>query len=138
MIGGDSDEVWRSIDGYEGRYSVSNMGRIKSHPKIIGRPGSKVVRAEVILKASVTSLGRSAYPKVNLGRGNTRLVHALVAEAFIPNPMNKPTVNHIDGNKLNNAVENLEWATYKENNNHAYELGLNRPQLQNLMRRKKS
>lgn len=60
----------------------------------------------------------------NTGHSKSELVHILVAKTFIPNPDNKPTVNHIDGNKHNNAVSNLEWNTYSENNKHAIEEGL--------------
>jgi hypothetical protein len=66
---------------------------------------------------------KEGYMRVKL-LGKTKKVHRLVAQAFIPNPDNKPTVNHIDGNRSNNCVENLEWATYSENKQHAYDTGL--------------
>lgn len=64
------------------------------------------------------------YHYVNLGRSNPRRVHRLVAITFLPNPYNKPQVNHIDGNKTNNSLTNLEWSTASENTAHAYSLGL--------------
>ena len=134
------NEIWKDIKGWEGRYSVSNLGRVKSLPKIIGRPDAKTgnLRKEIILKCNFDlSKNKKAYAKVNLGRGNTRLVHQLVADAFVPNPEMKEMINHIDGNRANNKASNLERATCKENNNHAYKLGLNKPQLQNLKWAKK-
>lgn len=66
----------------------------------------------------------SGYPSVSLGRRSTVFVHRIVAAAFIPNPLNLPHVNHLDGNKLNPAADNLEWTTHKENMRHASRLGL--------------
>ena len=107
-------EEWRPIKGYEGLYKVSNMGRVKS--LYYGK--------ERILK---TRNGLHGYKHVILSKQATKKtsrVHRLVAEAFIPNPMNLPVVNHLDGNKHNNCVFNLEWCTVKENTNHAIKTGL--------------
>lgn len=73
-----------------------------------------------------TNIGWGGYYRVQLGtkNGSPKLVHRLVAEIYLPNPENKPEVNHIDGNKLNNHVSNLEWVTAKENAKHAASLGL--------------
>ena len=107
-------EEWKPIKGYEGLYEVSNMGRVKSlhygKERIMSAPN-----------------GSSGYRRVNLSKQTTRKikrVHRLVAEAFIPNPMNLPVVNHLDGDKHNNCVSNLEWCTNKENTNHAIKTGL--------------
>lgn len=123
-------EEFREIKGFEGRYSVSNLGRVKSLPKSLGIPCSKKIRPEYILKSNIANNG---YIRVNLGRGNMRNIHRLVAETFIQNPDNKPCVNHIDGNKLNSHISNLEWCTYKENSRHSFDTGLNTLQLQNLI-----
>ena len=107
-------EIWKDIEGYEGIYQVSNKGRIKSFYGV----------KEKIL---VTRTKGHDYEKVLLsknGVGKTFLIHRLVAKAFIPNPENKPEVNHIDGNKKNNCVENLEWMTCSENTKHAFDTGL--------------
>ena len=93
------------------------MGRVKSLP----RKGRKVSR---ILKGKT----RNGYRRVELRKDNRsfcKTVHILVAETYLPNKNNKPTVNHIDGDKSNNRVSNLEWATFSENNKHAYSTGLN-------------
>lgn len=107
-------EIWKPIGGYEGLYEVSNMGRIKSFYN----------SEERILKKSKTTTG---YWKIELRKNKIRKsfkVHRLVAFAFIANPENKPYINHIDGNPLNNKVDNLEWCTQHENLVHAYSIGL--------------
>lgn len=107
----NNKEIWKDVVGYEGLYQVSNLGRIKSGYK------------PIILQSGVCR----GYLIVNLyknKKGLSRKVHRLVAQAFIPNPENKPTVNHKDGNKQNNCVDNLEWATVKEQNIHANKTGL--------------
>ena len=92
----------------EGRYQVSNLGRVKSF--LFSRSGK-------IMKLDVVAVG---YARVHFQFKTTWLVHRLVATAFIPNPLGLPVVNHKDGNKLNNAVSNLEWATYSDNMRHSW------------------
>lgn len=110
-------EEWKDIEGFDGFYKISNFGRVKS-------VGGSSKRKEKIRSLSLT---RDGYEKVRLvhnGKDRTMRVHRLVAEAFIPNPDGKDTVNHIDGNKQNNVVSNLEWANRSEQMFHAYDLGL--------------
>jgi len=112
-----AEEVWKDITGYEGLYQVSTIGRVKSfnglwvEEKILA-PGANQPRG---------------YLYVNLckdGKRKNFYVHRLVAQTFISNSQNKLEVNHINGNKLDNRVENLEWATSSENHRHAYAMGL--------------
>ena len=105
------EEVWKNIKGYEGRYKVSNKGRFLSLR--YGRKGKYQDRKPRLLKKSINSAG---YYVVGL-LGKQHFVHRLVADAFIPNPENKPCVDHIDTNTLNNDLANLRWSTIKENVN---------------------
>lgn len=115
------EEIWKDVAGYEGRYSVSNLGRVKSLQVWNGNQHlRKYDGCDLVLKPCD---GRNGYYYVSLcGRKHT--IHRLVAEAFIPNPESKSQVNHIDGNKLNNCVDNLEWCTNRENALHARKHGL--------------
>lgn len=106
-------EIWKDIENYEGLYQVSNFGRVKSLKN--GRWGTGKER---ILKATDDGWG---YLQINLCKNRKRenfKVHRLVAESFIENPNNLPEVNHIDENKTNNRVENLEWCTNAYNINY--------------------
>ena len=110
-------EIYKDISGYEGKYAVSNLGNVMSMNYL----NTKKPRVMSPVKHHL------GYLFVHLGYNKIRMVHPLVAEAFIPNPENKKFVNHIDGNKQNNKVTNLEWVTSKENMNHAIKTGLRDP-----------
>lgn len=109
------EEVWKDIEGYEGLYQVSTLGRVKSLAR-------ERVSKDKILKSSGVRYKLVCLYKSGIVKYVK--VHRLVANAFISNPENKPQVNHKDGNKFNNSVSNLEWATSKENCIHAVQTGL--------------
>lgn len=122
------NEEWREISGYGGAYRVSNTGKVWSVSRRVrvGSWNGETTTRDILMSQRRDQKG---YLRVYLNdRGRTRFVpvHRLVANAFIPNPEHKPQVNHIDGNKCNNNVLNLEWCTNSENQIHAYRLGLNR------------
>ena len=124
-------EVWKDIPGYEGLYQVSNLGRVKGLERYVDN-GPRSHRPEQIKKpveaGSESKTNGQRYLQVGLwreGKGKSLLLHRLVAEAFIPNPEKKTTVNHKNGDKHDNRVENLEWSTQQENNRHAVANGLN-------------
>ena len=121
------EEVWKDIEGYEGIYQVSNLGRVRSLDRLVPAAcalskGNKVVnylRKGVIKKQHIA--GKSGYQYVGLSIGDKPKyysVHRLVAKAFIPNPDNLPEVNHIDEDHLNNQADNLEWVTHIQNEHH--------------------
>lgn len=112
-------EVWKDIPGYEGKYQISNKGRVKSLPRdeqFCKRP------KEVILKTFVCGSGYQEVILRNKGKRKPKLIHRMVAEAFVPNHANKEEVNHKDGDKFNNVHTNLEWVTPKENIRHSYDV----------------
>lgn len=114
-------EKFIDITGFEGRYQVSNVGNIKSLERLATGGCGNRYRPERIL---VNGTNRHGYKTIGLwnnGKYTTKTIHRIVAIAFITNPENKRTVNHIDGVRTNNNVINLEWATDSENQKHAYE-----------------
>lgn len=100
------NEIWKDIEGYDGKYKISNFGNVYSE------------KSNRILKYNINKQGYSYVVLTNEGYRKTHKIHRLVAQAFIPNTENKLEVNHIDENKTNNNVNNLEWSTRKENCNH--------------------
>lgn len=128
----NDEEIWLPCNGYEYRYMVSNYGRVKSLPYTYRYPSGKERHMKERIKKQCET-GRRRDEKQGYlctrmvdenGHNVAREVHILVAKTFIPNPNNYPIVNHKDGNKHNNRVDNLEWVTYSENNQHAYDTGL--------------
>lgn len=118
-------EEWRQVKGYEGLYEVSSLGNVRSVDRVIKYSnGTSNHHKGRLLKLGCNHRG---YPMAMLSKKNKQrniAVHRLVAEAFICNPENKPTVNHISGVKSDNRVENLEWNTWEENERHSQETGL--------------
>jgi hypothetical protein len=112
-------ENWVKAKGFE-NYEVSDLGNVRSLGYYNGKNG-------FVKGSTLKYYSKERYARVTLFRNGNRYkmsVHRLVAENFIENPLNKECVNHIDGNTFNNCVANLEWATYKENTQHAYRTGL--------------
>ena len=124
-------EIWKDIPGFEGGYQASTLGRIRSLDRTIVRGASRTrgpYRAHLKGKILVQVTGTKGYQFVPLGKANpSNSVHRIIAKTFLPNPDNKPMINHIDGNVKNNRVENLEWCTNQENQIHAVRV-LHRPQ----------
>ena len=110
-------EQWKPIDRFNGEYMISSHGRVRS----LKRHGDRIMPQ---------TIQRKGYYAVTCWMNNKAIcvkVHRLVIEAFKPNPDNLPCINHIDGNKLNNHIDNLEWCTYQQNMQHAVRTGLTHP-----------
>lgn len=103
------NEIWKDVVGYEGLYQVSNLGRVKS---IRGR---KVT--EKIMKPHLQRTGYYSIWLCKEDKKGNKSLHRIIAEAFIPNPENKPCIDHVNGVATDNRIENLRWCTYKENSN---------------------
>lgn len=111
------EEEWKDIRGYEGYYQISNLGRVKSLDRAVVYSDGRVRKFPGKIMA-LTDISNAGYIVVSLQKNNIRekfTIHKLVASHFCPNPDNKPIVNHLDENKLNNRSDNLCWATYTEN-----------------------
>lgn len=124
-----SKEIWKDVIGYDGMYKISNFGNVKSFKKD---------EKGILLNPYI---GTTGYYFINLSKKSKiklSKIHRLVAFYFIPNHLNLPCVNHIDGNKLNNNDWNLEWCTYSENNKHAHRLGLNFLSPLNIQKKKEA
>ena len=111
-------EKFKRIEGYDGRYLVSSWGFVYCNIALDTARENGVDIVYKPLNAEETSKGYLRVPLFKDGKRKWHKVHRLVAQAFIPNPENKPQVNHIDGNKQNNSITNLEWVTDAENKEH--------------------
>lgn len=110
------EEIWKDIKGFEGHYQISNYGNVKSLERFVDSSRGLLKKNEQINKHWVDS--HTGYKRIKIYKDKKEYrfyIHRLIAQAFIPNPENKREVNHIDGDKLNNSIENLEWNTPKEN-----------------------
>ena len=122
-----NNEIWKEVEGYNGDYLISNLGKVKSlkhkNPKIL-----------------IATIDSKGYYKVNLCKNNfvkTHRVHKLLADTFIPNPNNKPTINHINGIKTDNSLKNLEHISFSDNSLHAYKIGLSKVSIKEAIETRK-
>lgn len=118
--------MWKPINNYEGYYEVNELGEVRSVDRVVPTKKEGVVK-HLKGRLLIPHESGKGYPAVALckdHRPRTTYIHSLVAEAFMSQPDPDLVINHIDGNKWNNAASNLEWVTYSENNQHAYDNGL--------------
>lgn len=112
-------ETWKDIPGFEGHYQASTLGQVRSIDRTVLRNGKPMKLKGKVLKPSPTEKG---YLYVNLSiesKPKPHKVHRLVALTFLPNPDDKPAINHVNNDRIDNSVQNLEWCTNQENTNHA-------------------
>lgn len=108
-------EIWKDVLGYEGMYQISSLGRVKSLSR---KGGNGSLKKEAFLKPCLEKKGYFRYKLYKNSKALNFLAHRLVANAFIENPLNKISINHIDSIKTNNSIDNLEWVSVLENNCH--------------------
>ena len=120
-------EEWRDVEGYEGYYQVSNLGHLRCLERIVHSKRWDRRESAKLLNPPVLKNGYKLASLCRNGKSKRVLLHRLVAKAFLPNPNNLLQINHIDGNKQNNNVNNLEWVTAQENIIHAYNNNLMNP-----------
>ena len=119
-------EIWTHVNGFEGFYQISNQGRLRSLDRLVFHSGNgqqHLIQGKVL----ETRINNCGYVSVRLnkyGKTYTRFIHRLMALAFIPHPLQKKYINHRNGMKTDNHLENLEWVTMSENMLHAYQIGL--------------
>jgi hypothetical protein len=126
-------EIWRDVEGYEGKYRISTFGKIKSldrriYPKTYPQYPSYVLKGR-IMKAVVNETGYYILQLCDSGKIKNYSIHSLLGKHFLKNPENKPCINHKNGIKIDIELSNLEWATYSENSIHAFETGLQIPNM---------
>ncbi len=121
------DEVWNDIPEFEGFYQVSNQGRVKSCDRIVDSNGRKRALKAAILKPSISTGGYKGVTLWKHGKGITKSIHILVALSFLGDCPDGCNINHKDGNKLNNCISNIEYCTFAQNSQHAYDMGLPTP-----------
>lgn len=117
--------IWKDVVGYEGYYEVSNTGLVRSVDRCVNsRWGSPKKLKGKLMKPYTNRYGYKMIVLTRLGKKRHQSIHQLVGKAFIENPESLETINHKDGNKLNNFVDNLEWSSFCDNHKHAISIGL--------------
>ena len=126
MVNSRDKEIWKPVAGYKGLYEVSNLGRVRGVERIVAHPiCKKVCRKSIVLKPYISKHNGYVYVQLSKnGKATTMRVHKIVSLAFMPKISGKDQINHINGDKTDNRVVNLERVTQSENMKHAYRIGL--------------